>query len=75
MDYYDNEIIKDNFNLHYNDASYPTTDHKFSIIYGFKNGFSTEFIGSIENLCFTKRKLNSEKGQSTEQEFKDKLEK
>lgn len=75
VDYYDNEIIKKNFNLHYNDANYPTVDHKFSIIYGFKNGFSTEFIGSVENLCFTKRKLNSEKGNSIEQIFKDKLEK
>jgi hypothetical protein len=75
VDYYDNEIIKDNFNLHYNDAEYPTIDHKFSIIYGFKNGFSTEFVGSVENLCFTKRKLNSEKGKSVEQVFKDRLKK
>jgi len=73
MDYYDDEIIKDHFNLHYNDADYPTIDHKFSIIYGFKNGFSTDFVGSVENLCFTKRKLNSEKGKNIEQTFKDKL--
>ena len=75
LDYYDSEIIKNNFNLHYNDVNYPTIDHKFSIIYGFKNGFSTEFVGSVENLCFTKRKLNSEKGKNIEQYFKDKLRK
>lgn len=73
LDYYDNELIKDNFNLHYNDVKYPTIDHKFSVIYGYKKGFSTEFISSVENLCFTKRTLNSEKGRHIEQDFKDKL--
>lgn len=75
LDYYDNEIIVNNFSLHYNNANYPTIDHKIPIIYGFKNGFSPEHISSIENLCFTKRQLNTEKGKNTEQTFKDKLSK
>lgn len=73
LDYYDNESIIENFNLHYNNVKYPTIDHKFSIIYGYKKGFSTEFISSVENLCITKRTLNSEKGRNIEQYFKDKL--
>lgn len=32
--YYDNELIKDNYNLHHNDNSYPSIDHKISIYYG-----------------------------------------
>lgn len=71
LDYYDNEDIKNNFNLHYNNVNYPTIDHKFSIIYGFKNKLSIEFIGSIENICFTKRRLNSEKGKNIEENFKN----
>jgi len=69
LDYYDNEFIKSNFNLHYNNKKYPTIDHKISISYGFKHGFSPEFIGSIENLCFTKRCINSRKYIKTELEF------
>jgi hypothetical protein len=75
LDYYDNELIKDNFNLHYNNINFPTIDHKYSILYGYKNGLSTEFISSIENLCITKRKLNSEKGRNIENDFIKKLSK
>lgn len=70
FDYYDNEFIKNNFNLHYNNSNYPTIDHKIPILYGYKNKFSTELISSIENLCFTKRKLNLKKGINTEELFK-----
>jgi hypothetical protein len=35
LDYYDNEYIKENLNLHYNDRKYPTVDHKISTYYGF----------------------------------------
>lgn len=73
LDYYDNELIISNFNLHYNNKKYPTIDHKIPISYGFKHGFSPEFIGSIENLCFTKRELNGEKYMSIEKIFIDKL--
>jgi hypothetical protein len=73
LDYYDNELIISNFNLHYNNKKYPTIDHKIPISYGFKHGFSPEIIGSIENLCFTKRELNGEKYMSIEKDFIDKL--
>lgn len=60
-DYYDNEYIKDNFNLFYLDRSYPSVDHKISIYYGFLNNIPTTVIGDIKNLCITKRGLNSSK--------------
>ncbi len=75
FDYYDKQNIKDNFILNYNHINYPTIDHKYSILYGFKNKFSAEFIGSVENLCFTKRIINSKKGSHIEQKFKDNLSK
>lgn len=61
-DYYDGEYIKGNFNLHHNDKNYPTIDHKISVLYGFLNGISEEEISSINNLCVTKRCINSTKG-------------
>lgn len=63
-DYYDGEYIKDNFNLHHNDINYPTVDHKLSIHYGFINGLDPIIISGIDNLCFTKRSINSSKGKS-----------
>lgn len=73
LDYYDNEYIKDNFNYHYNDLKYPTIDHKISILYGYKHNLSTEYISSMDNLCFTKRFLNCKKGKTNEDIFKLKL--
>jgi len=72
FDYYDNEYIKDNFNLSPNDKNYPTLDHKISVYYGFLNDISVEEISKIENLCFTKNYLNCRKGRLTELEFKRK---
>jgi hypothetical protein len=60
-DYYDNEYIKDNVNLHFNDANYPTIDHKTSVLYGFLNGISEEEICEMDNLCITKRSINASK--------------
>ncbi len=60
-DFYDNEYIKDNFKLDSNDKNYPTIDHKISVYYGFTNNISPEEISKIENLCLTKRSLNSKK--------------
>lgn len=60
-DYYDNEYIKNNFNLPGSHKDYPTIDHKFSIFEGYKNNIDAEEISKIENLCFTKRFLNSKK--------------
>lgn len=60
-DFYDNEYIKQNFNLNYNNPDYPTLDHKIPVTYGFINKISPDEIANIENLCITKRKINSSK--------------
>lgn len=69
-DYYDNEYIKNNYKLHYNNKKYPTIDHKISLLYGFKHNYSVELISSTENLCITKRSHNSSKGALNDKEFK-----
>ncbi len=71
LDYYDSDDISDNFNLKHNDPSYPTVDHKTSIYFGFIKKIDPIFIGSIENLCITKRSLNSKKRDLCEDEFLD----
>jgi hypothetical protein len=62
-DYYDGEYIKDNLSLHYNSEKYPTIDHKISIYNGFKNNIPENIICDIDNLCITKRKINSTKNK------------
>lgn len=74
FDFYDDEYILDNLKLHYNSQGYPTVDHKISVVFGFKNKYSPEYISSLDNLCITKRKLNNEKYTKSEVEFKKKLE-
>lgn len=69
FDYYDGEYIKDNLNLNNNDNSYPSIDHKISCFYGFINGLETSYISNINNLCITKRIINSRKSQLNEDEF------
>lgn len=61
LDYYDNENIKDNMKLRWTNRNYPTIDHKISILYGFNNNIDAKVIGSIDNLCITKRWINSSK--------------
>ena len=61
LDFYDNENISENFNLPHNHKEYPTVDHKISIYYGFNKNISPYEIGSINNLCITKRSINSSK--------------
>ena len=73
-DYYDNEYIKNNNNLNYNNKNYPTVDHKISIFDGFKQSILPEVIADINNLCITKRKLNIEKGSLHYLKFLEKLE-
>ena len=68
-DYYDDEFIKENIDLHHLNINFPTIDHKISIYYGFKNNFKPEEIANIDNLCITKRSLNSKKNRLTEEEF------
>jgi hypothetical protein len=70
LDYYDNEYILDNLNLNHTSPLYPTIDHKISIFYGFNNNISVYEISNIENLCITKRKINSSKSTKCEWDFK-----
>lgn len=70
-DYYDQEYIKENLKI--NDRyhiNYPTIDHKISLKYGFENNIIPQIIAGIDNLCITKRYLNSVKNVKTEDEFK-----
>ena len=62
-DYYDNEYIKDNMYLHYNDKRYPSVDHKISVYYGFINDIPVEEINKLENLVVTKIINNCIKGK------------
>ena len=70
FDYYDNEFIKNNnINYKFYNRNYPTIDHKISIYYGFINNISPEIIGNLENLCITKRGINSKKNNKNEDFF------
>jgi len=71
-DYYDGEYIKDNLSLKPGNSLYPTIDHKTSIFYGFINNISINDISHIDNLCITKRNINSSKNKKCEDEFKQK---
>jgi hypothetical protein len=71
-DYYDGEYIRDNFNLSAYDKNYPTLDHKMSVIHGFSNNIPVEKIAELNNLCFTKNRINSKKGSLNENEYKRK---
>ena len=68
-DYYDDEFIKGYLSNSHTHRFYPTMDHKISVFYGFKNSIDPNFIGSIENLCITKRFINSTKSKMTEEDF------
>jgi len=58
IDYYDNEMIKDNLKLSSNSMKYPTVDHIISIHEGFLKNIIPSIIGDINNLCITKREIN-----------------
>jgi len=61
LDYYDNEYIIPYLLLNKSNKKYPTIDHKISIYYGFINDIDPEIIGDLDNLCITKRSINSSK--------------
>lgn len=61
-DYYDHEVIIEYLKLEPYNKKYPTIDHKLSIYYGFINNINPEIIGDLNNLCITKRSINSIKG-------------
>lgn len=69
LDYYDDEYIKNNFDIKHTDYDYPTIDHKISVIYGFKNNITPEEIGGIKNLCITKKGINSSKSFLIEEDY------
>ena len=69
FDYYDNEYILGYLSHSHTHRYYPTIDHKISVYYGFKNSIDPEIIGFIDNLCITKRFINSTKSKMTEDEF------
>ena len=66
---YDNEYIKDNLQFDCNDRRYPTIDHKISVKNGFINNIDPSIIGNVENLCITKRCINSSKNSKNEKDF------
>lgn len=69
-DFYDKTNIKENYEkFHYSHGNYPTIDHKISVYEGFKNSIPAEKIGDIENLCITKRFINSMKYNKTNFNF------
>ncbi|MCK9446441.1 hypothetical protein M0Q50_06080 [bacterium] len=67
-DYYDGEFIKD-MTLNKMDVKYPTIDHKTSVYYGFCNNIDPYIIGNINNLCITKRCINSSKCSKNSEEY------
>ncbi len=69
FDFYDGEYIRDNFNTDFNDPNYPCIDHKISIRNGYLDGISEEVLSSIDNLCFTKRFINSKKKTQNHKDF------
>lgn len=70
-DYYDNEYIKENLKLNKYNPLYPTIDHKISVFYGFVNNIIPEEISKLNNLCITKRYINSKKNKKCEHERKE----
>jgi hypothetical protein len=70
LDYYDGEFIKGYSSYSHVHRYYPTIDHKISVYYGFINNISPEEISDINNLCITKRFINSKKRDLIESEFK-----
>lgn len=58
-DFYDNEYIKNNFELKHYDRSYPTIEHKISVFFGFVNCIDESEISKLDNLVVTKRWINS----------------
>jgi len=61
-DAYDGEYIKENFNLKGQHGDYPTIDHIKSVKECFNEGLLPIYVADINNLCITKRRINSKKG-------------
>ena len=68
--YYTNLDI-DHINKDNHNPFQATIDHKTSLLYGFNNNIPPSIIGSINNLCFCCRFVNSIKNYRCESEFKE----
>jgi len=68
-DYYDNEYIFNNLKIDKNHNHYPSIDHKVSVLFGFLNNIDPKDISNIDNLCITKRWINSSKYSLNEKDF------
>ena len=68
-DYYDGEYIREYLDLDHSHKLYPTIDHKICVFYGFENNLTIEEISNIDNLCITKRSINSKKRNRNESNF------
>lgn len=55
---------------HFNNAVYPTIDHKISIWYGFENDIPPEQIADASNLAWCAKLLNTYKRHMTEDQFR-----
>lgn len=55
---------------HFNNAIYPTIDHKISIWYGFENDIPPEQIADANNLVWCAKLLNTYKRHMTEEQFR-----
>jgi len=67
--YYSNLPITNDKSFNYNMFNYATIDHKISIIRGFLNNIPPEKIGSLKNIVWCARFINSIKREKTEKEF------
>ena len=72
-DFYDGEYIKNNLLLDSNDGDYPSIDHKISIRKCFDLNKSPIEASNFDNLCVTKRRLNSSKKNIDILIFQDKI--
>lgn len=75
IDYYDNEPITKYFSFSHTHRFYPSIDHKISVFYGFKENIPPDKISSIDNLCITKRYINSIKRTMIDIDFLEKFKK
>jgi hypothetical protein len=61
LDFYDGEYILENLNLSGQHGDYPTIDHKKSVKECFDEGILPIYVADLDNLCITKRRINSKK--------------
>jgi hypothetical protein len=65
FDFYDKEYILENLHLPGQHGDYPTIDHKKSVKECFDEGLLPLYVAEIDNLCITKRRVNSKKNKKS----------